>query len=107
MTIGVIIVLGILTFFFGSKPLVTILVAGLIGWLLCDIDVEKEYTWYSGIWHGMNFIGNFTRSIFTDAIYKADYYTTAYNIWYWIWSIASVFWGLIPSLVSSNKQSYY
>lgn len=88
--------------------IIVISIQCLIAWLLCDIEPHKEYTWYSGIWHGMNFIENFTRSIFTDAIYKADYYTTAYNIWYWIWSIASVFFGLIPSLFgNSNKQSYY
>ena len=89
MTIGVIIVLGILTFFFGSKPLVAILVAGLIGWLLCDIDVEKEYTWYSGIWQGIFFVPNFIRHLVWDTPYKAEIYTTAYNVWYWIFSISS------------------
>lgn len=27
-----------------------------------DIDLEKTYTWYSGIWHGMIFIPNLVRS---------------------------------------------
>ena len=89
MTIGVIIVLGILAFFFGSRPLITIIVAGLIGWLLCDIDIEKEYTWYSGIWQGLFFVPNFIRHLVWDTPYKAELYTTAYNVFYWIFSILS------------------
>ena len=57
-----------------------ILVSCLVGWLLCNIDPDKTYTWYSGIWHGMFFISNFIRSWFTDALYKAESYTAAYNV---------------------------
>ncbi len=36
-----------------------LLVYVFLGWLLCDIDPNpnpnKEYTWYSGIWHGLFF----------------------------------------------------
>lgn len=91
MTIVVIIVLGLLTFFFGLRPLIYVLVSGLIGWLLCDIDVEKVYTWYSGIWHGFFFVPNFIRHLVWDSPYKAEFYTTAYNIFYWIVSIISTF----------------
>ncbi len=58
-------------------------------WLLCDIDPEKYYSWYHGIWHGMFFIPNLIRSLFGDAIYKANHYTDAYNVWWWIMTIMS------------------
>ena len=73
------------------RILISILMCCFLGWLLCDISPNKEYTWYSGIWHGMFFLINFVRSWFTDALYKAEIYTTAYNVFYWIFSILSVF----------------
>ena len=72
------------------RILISILMCCFLGWLLCDISPNKEYTWYSGIWHGMFFLINFVRSWFTDALYKAEIYTTAYNVFYWIFSILSV-----------------
>lgn len=77
-----------------KRILIIILVYCFFGWLFCDINPVKEYTWYSGIWHGMFFPVNFVRSLFTDALYKAEVYTTAYNVFYWIFSILSVL-GLI------------
>ena len=62
-----------------------------LGWLLCDISPYEEYEWYSGIWHGSFFLINLVRSWFSDALYKAELYTTAYNVFYWIFSILSVF----------------
>lgn len=73
-----------------TRLLITILVYSFLGWLLCDISPDKEYTWYSGIWHGLFFVANFIRSWFSDALYKAETYTVAYNIFYWIFSIISV-----------------
>jgi ABC-type antimicrobial peptide transport system permease subunit len=72
------------------RLVVTIFVYSLLGWLLCDIDPYQEYSWYSGIWHGMFFIANWIRSWFGDALYKAESYTTAYNVFYWIFSSLSV-----------------
>ena len=72
------------------RIIITILVYCLLGWLLCDIEPSKEYSWYSGIWHGLFFVINMVRSIFTDALHKAEFYTVAYNIFYWIFSIISV-----------------
>lgn len=105
MTIIVIIVLGIVTFLFGTRPITTILVAALVGWLLCDINVEKEYTWYSGIWHGIFFVPNFIRHLIGDAPYKAEIYTTAYNVWYWIFSI----WSTIGFIFGGGRpnRKYY
>lgn len=56
----------------------------LLAHWLCDINPEKTYTWYSGIWHGLWFFPNLIRSIFSNAEFKAQYYTTGYNIWWWI-----------------------
>ncbi len=69
--------------------LLTILIYCFIGWLFCDIEPGVEYGWLSGIWHGMFFVPNWIRSWFTDALYKADCYTTGYNIWWWIMTVSS------------------
>lgn len=68
-----------------------ILVSCFIGWLFCDIDPDESYTWYSGIWHGMFFVPNLIRSWFSDALYKAEDYTSAYNVFWWIFTIIDVF----------------
>ena len=62
----------------------------VLAWWLCDIDPAKTYTWYSGIWQGMFFLPNLVRSWFSDALFKAESYTAAYNVLYWIFSILSV-----------------
>lgn len=72
------------------RILITIAVYSFFGWLLCDIEPGKEYTWYSGIWHGLFFVVNWVRSWFSDALFKADVYTASYNVFYWIFSIFSV-----------------
>lgn len=62
-----------------------------MGWLLCDINPEKTYSWYSGIWQGMFLPVNFIRSLFfDDVLYKANLYTATYNVFYWIFGILSV-----------------
>ena len=84
------------------RILVTILVYCFLGWLLCDIDTEKAYTWFSGIWHGIFFVPNLLRSWFGDALYKAETYTTAYNIFFWIFSILDVL-----GLLFGNTRTRY
>lgn len=88
------------------RLIITVLVYSFLGWLLCDIDPDKEYSWYSGIWHGLFFVANFIRSIFFDALYKAENYTTAYNIFYWIFSILSVFGFFFGGSGSSSRRNY-
>ncbi len=73
-----------------TRIIITILVYCFFGWLLCDIDIDKHYEWYHGIWHGLFFVANFVRSFFMDNAYKAVDYTTAYNVFYWIFAISSV-----------------
>ena len=87
------------------RIIVTILIYCFLGWLLCDISPYKEYTWYSGIWHGLFFVVNFVRSWFTDALFKAEIYTTAYNVFYWIFSIISVL-GFLFGGVDNSRRRY-
>ena len=72
-----------------TRLCIYIAVMCLVGWLFCDISPEKTYSWYHGIWHGLFFIPNLIRSWFGDALYKANYYTDAYNVWWWITTIMS------------------
>ena len=88
-----------------KRILITILVCCFLGWLLCDINPEKEYTWYSGIWHGMFFVVNLVRSWFTNALYKAEIYTATYNVFYWIFSTLSVL-GFLFGEARSTRRDY-
>ncbi|SIS73663.1 hypothetical protein SAMN05421766_103712 [Zobellia uliginosa] len=57
----------------------------LLATKICNIDPEKTYSWYSGIWHGIFVIPNWVVSWFADDVYcKAPNSTTAYSIWWWI-----------------------
>lgn len=71
----------------------------LAAWL-CDIEPNKTYTWYSGIWQGLFCIPNWIRSFFySDVLCKADNYTTSYNIWWWIMFI----WTLLVIVSGGGK----
>ena len=87
------------------RIVIIICVYSFLGWLLCDIDPDKYYTWYAGLWHGLFFIPNLIRSWLGDALYKANDYSTAYNIWWWITTV----WSCLGFLFGSNggrQQSY-
>lgn len=46
---------------------------------------RSEFWWYTpGIWHGLFFIPNLVKSWFGDTLFKAESYTLAYNVWWWI-----------------------
>ena len=81
-----------------------ILVSCFAGWLLCDIAPNETYTWYSGIWHGLFFFQNLILSWFTDALYKAEYYTTAYNVFWWFFTFISCFFGCLLQFAFAWKQ---
>ena len=67
---------------------ISILVMCFLGWLLCDIDPSKDYSWYYGIWHGMFLPFNFVRSILFDNVYWiAQYHSGAYSVFFWIFGI--------------------
>lgn len=77
-----------------------ILIYVLLAWLLCDINPEKYYTWYYGIWHGLFLPVNFLRSLmFEEVCYKAEIYTAAYSVWFWICGVASVFSFVLEEIV--------
>lgn len=66
-------------------------IQAFIGWLFCDIDKHKYYTWYYGVWHGLFFVQNWLRSWFVDsALCKVKHYSTGYNLWWWIFTILSL-----------------
>ena len=89
MSIAITVIIFIILFLLGIRPITALILCFLV-FLLCDIDITKEYYWYSGIWHGIFFVPNYIRHIFSDSPFKAEIYTTAYNIFYWIFSILSV-----------------
>ena len=73
------------------RILIQVVVMCFIGWLLCDIEPYEEYSWYSGIWHGLFLPVNFIRSlIFDDVLYQAVRHTTAYSVFYWIFGVFSI-----------------
>lgn len=82
-------------------PLIIIIAIGcFFSGLVCDIDPTKTYSWYHGIWHGLFFILNFIRSLFGDAIFKAEYYTTGYSFCWWVTVIFEVL-GLLKGIFKS------
>ena len=87
-----------------TRIIITIIVYCFFGWLLCDIEPGKEYTWYSGIWHGMFFVVNLVRSWFTNSLYKAEIYTPSYNVFYWIFSVFSVLGFLFGGSNASRRD---
>lgn len=56
---------------------------------LCTIHSGESYGWLSGVWHGCCFIPNWILSLFSDRLLKAEVYTPAYNVWWWIFVIVS------------------
>lgn len=73
----------------------------LLSMWLCNIEPGTTYSWYSGIWHGLFFIPNLVRSWFGDTLYKAEYYTTAYNIFWWV----TVIWQGLTVLSGAGRDN--
>ena len=79
-----------------------IVISCFIALWICDIDPVKTYSWTGGIWHGIFFIPNLILSISSETIYKANYYTMGYNVFWWIFTIISPILSLsIGSLVGN------
>ena len=79
----------------GCLPLVELVVSMLLSYFICDISPEVTYTWYSGIWHGLFFLPNWMWSGINGALYKAEDYTYAYNVLWWIFSVGSTLFVLL------------
>ena len=57
-----------------------------------DINPEKEYGWFMGNLHGVWSLHNWILSCFNgDILVKAPLHTSAYNIWWWIGLVLSVY----------------
>ena len=97
------IVIPLIIWTLGIRPIIWIFVCSFVGWLLCDIDITKEYMWYSGIWHGIFFVPNYIRYLIWDSPYKAEIYTNAYNFFYWIFCILSTIAFLFGGYVPRNR----
>ena len=85
-------------------------------WAVCDIDTTRTYTWYSGISHGFFFVQHLICSLFSEKAYKACHYTSAYETWWWIttiantsimtlWTIGGVIYDM--SFLKKNKYIYF
>lgn len=57
---------------------------------LCNIDPAAHYGWLSGAWHGLFFVFNWVRSLFSDVLFKAETHTGAYDLFFWIFAAVSV-----------------
>ena len=82
---------------------IVFLVFFFFAWLLCDIDAGREYGWLGGFWHGSFFVVNWLRSLFTDALYKADVCTRAYNVFYYVFAFFNVI-GFLAGLKRNAKM---
>jgi putative flippase GtrA len=84
--------------------LIGIGLAMLIPYYLCNIDPTIEAGWLRGLWHGSNFIGNFILSLFLEErLLKAPLHTTAYSIFWWIFTVCS-FIGMFFSCIKWINQ---
>ena len=88
----VLFLVGVVFWMLGLKRFYTeFWISIILATLFCKINPEETYYWYSGIWHGMFFIPNLLlHCFFSNALYKANVYTMAYNINWWIFTIFSV-----------------
>lgn len=55
-----------------------------MAYFFCDINATSDYSWYSGIWHGLCMVPNFILSLFTDHIVKSANGTLMYDIFFWV-----------------------
>lgn len=101
----VLVLLTILAFMGGCLPLVELVISMVLSHFVCDISPETAYTWYSGIWHGLFFLPNWMWNGINGSLYKAENYTTAYNVLWWIFTISSTSFVLwlydIPGTIKS------
>ncbi len=76
----------------------------LIAKIFCDIDPKENYSWISGIWHGMFSFPNYVRNLFnSEIVYKIENGSFMYNVFYAIIAIpefASITIELIKIVIS-------
>lgn len=73
--------------FFTIGKLYTLLVFIIVCFLstvICDINPDVSYTWYSGIWHGLFVVPHWVVSWFSEeTLLKAPIRTSGYTFWWW------------------------
>ena len=63
----------------------------IVAFFFCDIETEIDYSWYSGLWHGLCIIGNLILSFFNSSrLLKASDPSIAYYILLGIGIVISV-----------------
>ncbi|MDR1602539.1 MAG: hypothetical protein LBS42_08945 [Tannerella sp.] len=67
----------------------------LIPYFLCRIDPAIEAGWLRGLWHGSNFVGNLILMLFEERLLKAPLHTTAYSVFWWIFTVGSCIIGFL------------
>lgn len=68
----------------------------LIPYYLCRIDAVQQYGGWSGLWHGMNFLGNLILKIFnSDRLLMAPLTAGAYPVFYYIFAIGGCLIALV------------
>lgn len=67
------------------KIVVSVFIGCIAAYFLCDVQADIEYTWYSGIWHGLFLIPNLILSFLFDGILvKAEISTSGYTFFWWV-----------------------
>jgi hypothetical protein len=96
--VPVLLFMGSLVFYLGI-----FLLFCLLSTEICIINPTKNYTWYSGIWHGIFAIPNWIISWFSSDIYcKAPLSTFAYSVFWWL---SLIFIGL--SIFGGSRRPSY
>jgi hypothetical protein len=75
----------------------------LIPYYLCHIDPTIEAGWLRGLWHGGNFTGNLILSLFDDRLLKAPLHSTAYSVFWWIFTVSSCLMWFVYCINWVNK----
>ncbi|MBR1518666.1 MAG: hypothetical protein IJ624_04110 [Prevotella sp.] len=80
----------------------------LFAYLLCNIEAEHTYGWFSGLWHGIFIPFNLLRGLFVNALCKAESCTTMYNVFWWVLaaSWAYTFLGLFFASIKDTITCY-
>lgn len=71
--------------------MVWMVVTILLTRLLCNINPEKTYHWWNGIWHGLFFPSNLVLHWFrNDILFKAPLHSGGYNFFFWFSAISTI-----------------
>jgi hypothetical protein len=93
--------------FFTIGKLYALVIFIITCWLstvICKIEPNESYTWYSGIWHGLFVVQHWIMSWFSDGVLlKAPIRTSGYTFWWWT-VVIIICLGLLSG--TSTKKSF-